>query len=126
MRPCPFRPPLEWSGRTRDFSGSERVISAKSLTLEPRRPGVVGLYLRMPIFFVHSFTCVAGRSGRTPRTAGSDADDVDPVAVGHLDDGALGVRALPVAEAGPLPLALAVDRVHGVDLHRDELVHRAL
>src|SRR5690606_29245750 len=27
----------------------DRVISAKSDTLAPRRPGVVGLYLRMPI-----------------------------------------------------------------------------
>jgi hypothetical protein len=25
----------------------DRVISAKSATLEPRRPGVVGLYLRI-------------------------------------------------------------------------------
>ena len=28
---------------------SDRVISTKSATLEPRRPGVVGLYLRMPM-----------------------------------------------------------------------------
>jgi hypothetical protein len=27
----------------------DRVISTKSATLEPRRPGVVGLYLRMPM-----------------------------------------------------------------------------
>ncbi len=27
--------------------GRRRVISAKSETLEPRRPGVVGLYLRI-------------------------------------------------------------------------------
>ena len=32
-----------------DFSGVERVISAKSETLAPRRPGVVGLYLRIPM-----------------------------------------------------------------------------
>ena len=36
-------------GRSSDFSGVERVISAKSETLAPRRPGVVGLYLRIPM-----------------------------------------------------------------------------
>ena len=49
IRPCALRPPLPCSGRTSDFSGSERVISAKSETLAPRRPGVVGLYLRIPM-----------------------------------------------------------------------------
>ena len=34
-----------------DFSGVDRVISAKSATLAPRRPGVVGLYLRIPMGF---------------------------------------------------------------------------
>src|ERR1700755_2600144 len=47
MRPWALRPPLLCSGRTNDFSGSERVISAKSDTLAARRPGVVGLYLRI-------------------------------------------------------------------------------
>jgi hypothetical protein len=42
-------PPFLGSGRTNDFSGVDRVISVKSATLEPRRPGVVGLYLRIPI-----------------------------------------------------------------------------
>ena len=32
-----------------DFSGVDLVISAKSATDEPRRPGVVGLYLRIAI-----------------------------------------------------------------------------
>src|SRR3954467_3109625 len=52
IRPCALRPPLPCSGRTSDFSGSVRVISAKSETLAPRRPGVVGLYLRIPITLV--------------------------------------------------------------------------
>src|SRR6185437_1404428 len=47
MRPCAFRPPWPCSGRTSDFSGVERVTSEKSDTLEPRRPGLVGLYLRI-------------------------------------------------------------------------------
>src|SRR4030095_15167499 len=49
MRPCALRPPLPCSGASSDFSGVDRVISAKSATLEPRRPGVVGLYLRIGI-----------------------------------------------------------------------------
>ncbi len=32
------------------FPGVDRVISAKSATDEPRRPGVVGLYLRIAMF----------------------------------------------------------------------------
>src|SRR5580704_13875802 len=47
MRPCTFLPPCECSGRTSDFSGSSLVISEKSEPLAPRRPGVVGLYLRI-------------------------------------------------------------------------------
>src|ERR1700712_1983177 len=51
MRPALLRPPVFGSGRSSDFSGVERVISAKSATDEPRRPGVVGLYLRIAILF---------------------------------------------------------------------------
>src|SRR6476620_10245411 len=49
--PVLLRPPFLGSGRTNDFSGVDRVISIKSATLEPRRPGVVGLYLRIPIIY---------------------------------------------------------------------------
>src|SRR4051794_29873462 len=49
MRPWLLRPPFLGSGSVSDFSGVVRVISAKSATLEPRRPGVVGLYLRIAI-----------------------------------------------------------------------------
>src|ERR671938_1580568 len=49
MRPWTLRPPFLGSGASSDFSGVDRVISAKSATLEPRRPGVVGLYLRIAI-----------------------------------------------------------------------------
>src|ERR1700679_218648 len=97
MRPCTFRPPLECSGRTSDFSGSLRVISEKSEPLAPRRPGVVGLYLRIP-------TCVS--------LTNRSAEDVNPVALGEGDDGALGVSPLAVAEPGPPPLALPVEGVH--------------
>src|SRR3954469_6553748 len=68
MRPWLLRPPLLWRGRPSDFSGSDRVISTKSATLEPRRLGVVGLYLRMPIFFVHPlFLYLPYQSWMTPR-----------------------------------------------------------
>src|SRR3954453_16745608 len=51
IRPWLLRPPFLGSGLTNDFSGVDRVISMKSATLEPRRPGVVGLYLRIPIIY---------------------------------------------------------------------------
>src|SRR3954466_15960438 len=47
IRPWVLRPPGLGSGRVSDFSGVVRVISTKSATEEPRRPGVVGLYLRI-------------------------------------------------------------------------------
>ena len=48
--PWLFRPPLRCFGRSRLFTGlAPGVNSAKSLTVAPRRPGVVGLYLRIPM-----------------------------------------------------------------------------
>jgi hypothetical protein len=35
-----------------------RVISTKSATDEPRRPGVVGLYLRIAISLLSSYPCL--------------------------------------------------------------------
>src|SRR4029450_404349 len=49
MRPWLLPPPFFGSGRVSDFSGVVRVTSTKSATDEPRRPGVVGLYLRIAI-----------------------------------------------------------------------------
>ena len=45
MNPWLFRPPVFWSGSVSDFSGFLflSVSSAKSLTDEFRRPGLVGL-----------------------------------------------------------------------------------
>src|SRR3954454_19407817 len=88
IRPWLLRPPFLGSGRVSDFSGVVRVISTKSATEEPRRPGVVGLYLRIAI----SIPIREIRSGdRTP-------EDVDAVTLSEADDGALGVGTL--AEAG--------------------------
>src|SRR5882757_7045301 len=98
MRPCALRPPLLCSGTSSDFSGVDRVISAKSDTLEPRRPGVVGLYLRIPIVFYPS--------------ADRAAEGLDPVTLSEFDHRALRVFALAHAGTGPLALALTVQGVH--------------
>src|SRR5215510_3194612 len=96
--PCTLRPPLPCSGRTSDFSGVDRVISAKSETLAPRRPGVVGLYLRMPI------------STQSSSSGGRAAEDLDRLAVSRQrHDRALRVLALAEPGAGALALALPVD-----------------
>src|SRR6478735_473261 len=105
MRPALLRPPVLVSGRTSDFSGVERVISTKSATDEPRRPGVVGLYLRIPIVVQSCSSSVSG--ART--------EDVDR-ALAEGDDRTLGVLALADAETGATALALTVQGVHLVDL----------
>src|SRR3954454_19082816 len=51
-------------------------------------------------------------------------EDLDALAGGERDDGALGVLALVHLRApAGLALALAVDRVHAVDLHVEDLLH---
>src|SRR6478672_10344947 len=106
--PWTLRPPRPCSGRTSDFSGWSRVTSAKSATLAPRRPGVVGLYLRMAMVcspLSSIWSVVTGSGARA-------AEDLDAVAGGEGDDGALGVLALAhQAALAPLALALTVDRV---------------
>src|SRR6478735_6328337 len=105
MRPALLRPPVFDRGRTSDFSGVERVISTKSATDEPRRPGVVGLYLRIPMFVCPYPSSISG--ART--------EDVDR-ALAEGDDRTLGVLALAEAESGATGLALAVQGVDLVDL----------
>src|SRR5690242_9901084 len=110
--PWALRPPLFVSGRSSDFSGVDRVISAKSETLEPRRPGVVGLYLRIAIVYNPS--------------ADRAAEGLDPVTVGELDDRPLRVLALAPTGPGALALALAVERVDGQDPNVEDLLNRDL
>src|SRR5690349_18515948 len=110
--PWALRPPLLVSGRSSDFSGVDRVISAKSETLEPRRPGVVGLYLRIAIVYTPS--------------ADRAAEGLDPVTVGELDHRPLRVLALAPPGPGPLALALAVERVHRQDADVEDLLDRDL
>src|SRR6266550_870111 len=109
MRPELLRPPLLCRGRTSDFSGSSRVTSTKSAWLAPRRPGVVGLYLRIAM------------SART-----NLAEYVDPVAFTKRDDRALDRLARAVTESGPLPFAWPVERVHVGDLDVEHLLDRDL
>src|SRR4051794_37595991 len=108
MRPVLLRPPVFGSGRSSDFSGVERVISAKSATDEPRRPGVVGLYLRMAMSFF-------------PWSLADSREDVDRAGL-ERDDGALGVLALAEAEPRAAGLAGAVERVHRRDLDTEDLL----
>src|SRR3954468_1807441 len=116
MRPWLLRPPFLGSGRTRDFSGVVRVISAKSATDEPRRPGVVGLYLRIAMF----------SQSYSARSGDRTSEDVDAVAGGQADDGALGVLALADAARRTTRLALAVERVDRGDLDVEHLLDRDL
>src|SRR3954471_12318245 len=102
-RPALLRPPLLCSGRTSDFSGSVRVISTKSATLEPRRPGVVGLYLRIPM-------------------SDRPSEQVDAVACCQAHDRPLGVVALAEPEPGALALAGPVDGVDARDLDVEDLL----
>src|SRR5665647_3828433 len=113
IRPWLLRPPVFGFGDTRDFSGDVRVTSTKSATLEPRRPGVVGLYLRIPM------TCVR------PYSSGL-SEQVDAVAVGHGHDGALRVRAAARPVARPTLLASTVDRVDARDLYLEHLLDLSL
>src|ERR1700682_3152281 len=115
IRPWALRPPRPCSGRTSDFSGVERVISAKSDTLAPRRPGVVGLYLRIAMS-VKSLSLSTCRLGRC-------SEQVDRLAAGgQRHDGALGALALSVSGTGALALALPVEGVDRLHLDAEDLL----
>src|SRR6187551_2817265 len=112
IRPWTLRPPFLGSGTTSDFSGVDRVISAKSATLEPRRPGVVGLYLRIAMIY----NPLADRA----------AEGLDAVTVSQLHQGALGRFTLTEARLGALALARAVDGVHRQHADIEDLLDRDL
>src|SRR4051794_13786840 len=115
MRPWLLRPPFLGSGRSSDFSGVVRVISTKSATDEPRRPGVVGLYLRIPM-------CSQSSISRKSRSADRASEDVDALALAEADDRALGRRTAADAHTGAARLALAVHGVHRGDLDVEDLL----
>src|SRR5436190_9335645 len=94
IRPCVFRPALFRPFATSDFSGVERVSSSNVETLAPRRPGVIGLYLRTAIRLL-------------PRL-----EDLDRVALGERHDRALLVAPLALRVPATLHLARSMQRVH--------------
>src|SRR5919198_2073426 len=57
LRPCALRPPDFFRPSVSDFSGSAFVISEKSGYVAKRRPGLVGLGLRMAIVYYPSRPC---------------------------------------------------------------------
>src|SRR5690625_967608 len=113
MRPWLLRPPVLEIGRSRDFSGVERVISSNMETELWRRPGVVGLYLRIAIVIPYLSTFLLG-------ACAEDVDGVAALTESHV--GALGGLTDAEAGTGALALALAVSGVHGVDLHAEDLL----
>src|SRR6478752_5313024 len=118
MRPWLLRPPVLCSGLMSDFSGVDRVISAKSETLEPRRPGVVGLYLRIAMSLL--VLC----SQMPDRLSDRSSEDLDGLAFGGKGhERALGALALAVTEPGPLALALTVGGVDVRHLHTEDLLN---
>src|ERR1043165_3333433 len=112
MRPWTLRPPLRGSGASSDFSGVAPAISAKSATPEPRRPGVVGLYLRIAMIY----NPLADRA----------AEGLDAVTVSQLHQGTLGRLTLTEARPRALALALAVDGVHRQHPDVEDLLNRDL
>src|SRR5438309_9325891 len=98
MRPWGLRPARCRPLATSDFSGRSRVISSNPDTLEPRRPGVVGLY----------FLTAIGSPG---------LEDLDLVTRGEGDDGALLIRALALDETLPLDLTSTRQRVDAEHVH---------
>ena len=64
MRPCTLRPALRCFFSSSDFSGVVRVISSNDETLAPRRPGVVGLYLRTAMAYPPSKISIESPSAR--------------------------------------------------------------
>src|SRR5262245_1955572 len=102
MRPLLFRPPLLVSLVVSERSGFAFVTSSQSEVVTERRPGEVGLYLRIPM---------------------SDAlEQFDAVAGLQLDDRLLPAR--PAAAAGTAALRLALDG-HDPDVghrHVEELL----
>src|SRR5690625_461113 len=110
MRPWLLRPPVLEIGRSRDFSGVERVISSNMETELWRRPGVVGLYLRIAIVIPYLSTFLLG-------ACAEDVDGVAALTESHV--GALGGLTDAEAGTGALVLAVGAGGIHGGALHAE-------
>src|SRR5918996_3171111 len=136
MRPFALRPAFFGFGFVSDFSGLSVVTVAKSDTLMPRRAGVVGRYLRLamclrPLGFLSGGAgpprvsrnqdprvAIGGRCrASSARRQGRLREDVDLVAFGEGDDGALGLLAPSLHESESHALPGAIERVDLADPH---------
>src|SRR3954454_9829839 len=104
LRPLALRPPDFLSPSTRVFSGVVFVISAKSEYVTKRRPGLVGLGLRIGICLALALEALEA------------LEDRDGVALAHLHDGLLPRPGLARRVAAPLGLGLDRGRAHVDDL----------
>src|SRR3954451_4583599 len=97
LRPRALRPPDFVRPSTRVFSGLSFVISAKSGYVEKRRPGLVGLGLRMAMSALEGLEALGDRD----RLAGAD-----------LHHGLLPRPRAAADRAPPLRLGLHAHRAH--------------
>src|SRR5215471_7210399 len=127
-----FRPPVRFSGSTSGLCGSCVVISSNTCTVWNRRPGDVGLYLRIGIIVnPERRRTEDGRRKvlpssvfRLPSFLGSLQELGDFFALFELHVGLLPVG--PLADEAPLALHLAVrDRgPDALDLRSEQLLDR--
>src|SRR3954469_21232035 len=97
LRPRALRPPLFVRPSTSVFSGRSFVISAKSGYVEKRRPGLVGLGLRIAMSALEGLEAL---------------EDRDRVARGDLPHRLLPRPGAAVDRAPPLRLGLHAHRAH--------------
>src|SRR3954470_20716699 len=109
LRPRALRPPLFVRPSTSVFSGRSFVISAKSGYVEKRRPGLVGLGLRIAMSVLEGLEALEDRD----RVAGAD-----------LDDRLLPRARAAVDRAAALGLGLDAHRVDGDDRDVEERLDR--
>src|SRR5688500_15729612 len=102
---CPwlFRPPVFFSGSSRDFSGVERVISSKPATERNRVPAVIGRNCRMLI---------------------SALEHGDRVAILERDNRLLPPRGGAARATAGDGIAAHLHRAHAGDRHTEHLLKR--
>src|SRR5579884_1376721 len=131
LRPLELRPPLFLSPSVSDFSGSPRVISAKSGYITNRRPAEVGLGLRIGISRASPRSCGKKPSpcdGNIPTKPSfatlQSAEDRNRLARADLDDRLLPAPRAPGGVAPPLGLGLHPGRAHVHHADVEQLLDR--